>query len=494
MNTLQRTAEICLCLALCATSGCMVGPKYHQPPATAEAIPASYKESPAQFKGTDGWKVANPQDAMLRGKWWTVFKEPELNALEGQLAINDQNIKQYFENFEAARAIIAQANSQLYPTLTANASLVKSQGAGPFSTPVSSLLSALTLSWEPDLWGKVRNTIHQAQYNAQISAADLENERLSEQTSLAVYYFQIRGQDALQKLYNDTVAADKKTLDYTRSQYAAGVGDQISVVEAQNTLQNAQATATNLGIARAQYEHAIAVLTGRNPSAFSIPVKPMMKVTPPTVPIGVPSQLLERRPDVAAAERTMASANAQIGIAVAAYYPAINLGAEGGYEGSGVNNLFTSSNRLWTIGPSASETIFDAGLRRATVQQFEATYNADIAAYRQTVLTAFRQVEDYLAQVRISSQQIVQQREAEQSAQKYMDLQMARYESGIDPYVNVVTAQNTLLADQEAVVVLQTQQMAAAVQLIESLGGGWDRAQLPSPSQVSKPQAVAETN
>jgi NodT family efflux transporter outer membrane factor (OMF) lipoprotein len=420
---------------------------------------------------------------MLRGPWWRIFKDPELNALEEQVNINNQNIKEFFQNFMEARALVAEARAQLYPTLTANASYTRS-GVGS-AIPVTAILSALNVSWEPDLWGKVRNAVRSAQYSAQLSAADLENERLTEQADLATFFFEIRGQDALIKLFNDTIVADQKALDYNRAQYDTGITDQISVVEAENTLQNAQASATNLGVARAQFEHAIAVLIGRVASNFSIPVE-VLKAAPPPIPVGVPSQLIERRPDVAASERAMASANAQIGIAYAAYFPTVTLSGQTGFASSEFSTLFNASNHTWSIGPSVSETIFDAGLRGATVRQNVATYNADLAAYRQNVLTAFQQVEDALAQVRIFSQELIQQRQAEQSAQQFLKLELGRYQTGIDPYVNVVTAQTTLLTDQQTVITVQIEQMTGAVALIMALGGGWDVSQLPTPSEVSK--------
>ena len=486
----QRTVRVCLCVLLCTLAGCLVGPKYQTPVATAEIPPAAYKESPTQFKGTNGWKVARPQDAMLRGPWWRIFKDPQLNVLEEQLNINNQNIKQFFQNFMEARALVAEASAQLYPTLTANASYTRS-GTGS-TIPLTAILTTLEASWEPDLWGKVRNAVRSAQYTAQLDAADLENERLSEQASLATFLFEIRGQDALIQLFKDTIVADQKALDYNRAQYDTGITDQISVVEAENTLQNAQASATNLGVARAQFEHAIAVLVGRVTSNFSIPVK-VLNSAPPAIPIGVPSQLLERRPDVAASERLMASANAQIGVAYAAYYPSLTLGAQSGFESSKFSTLFNASNHTWSIGPSVSETVFDAGLRRATVHQFVATYNADLAAYRQNVLTAFQQVEDSLAQVRILSKQLIQQRQAEQSAEQFLKLEIGRYQTGIDPYVNVVTAQTTLLSDQQAVITVRVEEMTGAVALIKALGGGWDTSQLPTPSQVAKTPSSEET-
>jgi NodT family efflux transporter outer membrane factor (OMF) lipoprotein len=491
---------------LLALSGCVVGPKYHPPAPPAPA--AVYKESPTQFKEDEGWTVAQPADAKLRGKWWEIFNDAELDALEDQLEINNQNIKQYFENFMEARAVVREARAQFFPTLSVAPSITHSRASanvgnatanssGTGTTPNPQLQSTLyTLpfeaSWEPDLWGKVRNTVRQAQYAAQVSAADLENERLTEQASLAEFFFEIRGQDQLQKIFDDTVDADQKALDLTRALYEAGIDDQISVVEAETTLRSAQAGATNVGVARAQYEHAIAVLIGKAASDFSIPVKPMT-VAPPPIPVGVPSELLERRPDVAAAERTMAEANATIGIAYAAYYPNLTLSAAGGFESSAFHDWLSWPSRFWSVGASIPETIFDAGLRRATVQQYVATYNADLASYRQTVLAAFQQVEDSLAEVRILSKEIQQEQQAVNSAQTYLKLEQARYDTGVDPYVDVLIAQNTVLADQQILNGLQVQQMTAAVALVEALGGGWDRSQLPGRQQVTQKPAKPET-
>ena len=493
MTTFRQSAALTSAVAALLLTGCRVGPKYQVPPAMAQAPPVAYKEAPAP--NSDAWKVAQPQDAMLHGKWWEIYNDPELNSLEDQLNSNNQNIKQFFENFMEARTLIAQARAQLYPTVGTSPGYTRAGTSANTTTTTTTTtgrnqttnLTSLPLdvSWEPDLWGKVRNTIHEQQYAAQLSAADLENERLTEQADLAITFFEIRGQDALEALYDQTIAADKKALDYTQAQYDTGVGDRISVVEAQNTLQNAQAAATNLGVARAQFEHAIAVLIGTNASGFSIPVR-VLDAAPPAIPIGLPSQLLERRPDVAAAERSMASANAQIGVAYAAFYPTLTLSATGGLESSSWKHLFDIASRYWSVGPSVSETIYDAGLRRAQVNQFVFTYNADVASYRQTVLTAFQQVEDYLAATRILSTQIQQQQLAEQSAKEYLDLEMARYTTGIDPYVDVVTAQTTLLTDQQTLTTLHTNVMTSSVQLIEALGGGWDRTQLPTPEQVSK--------
>ena len=498
--------QIATCSAIAATvllSGCRVGPHYHVPPATAQAPPATYKESPTQFQETDGWKVAEPQDAMLRGKWWEIYNDPELNALEDQLNVNNQNIKISFENFMAARAIVREFRSQLFPIVGTSPSYQRSASSanlrnatgtnGTNAGQKSTLISLpLDVSWEPDLWGRIRNTISRAQFEAQLSAADLENQRLSEQANLALFFFELRGQDALEALYQDTIEADKKALELAQARFETGVDDQISVVEAQNTLQNAESQAANVGVARAQYEHAIAVLIGTNPSSFSIPVRPLT-ARPPAIPIGMPSQLLERRPDIAASERAMAAANAQIGIADAAFYPDLVLGGSAGFESSTFKHLFDWPSRFWSIGPSISQTVFDAGLRRATVQQYTATYNANVANYRQTVLTAFQQVEDSLASVRILSQQILKQQQAEQSARQFVSLETERYRTGIDPYVNVVTAQTTLLTDQRTLTTLRTQAMTSSVQLIQALGGGWDRSQLPTPSQVSARPSKADT-
>lgn len=507
MITPRLSAVVASTLAALLVTGCRVGPKYQRPPAIAQAPPASYTEEPTPSPGSDAWKVAQPRDAMLHGKWWEIYNDTELNALEEKLNIDNQTIRQSFENFIASRSLVAEARSQLYPTVGFGPSYQHSQSSTNLSNSSSNGTTQTVagtnrqndvtslpfdVSWEPDLWGRVRNTIRQSQYSAQVSAADLENQRLTEQASLAVFFFQLRGQDAVQAVFDQTVADDQKSFEYTRAQYETGVGTQISVVEAENTLENAQAASLNVGVARAQYEHAIAVLIGTDPSSLSIPVKPL-NAMPPQVPTGVPSQLLERRPDIAASERTMASANAAIGVADAAFYPALTLTAGGGLQSSSLTNLFKWSSRFWSVGPAASQSIYDGGLRRAIVHQDTAIYNADVASYRQTVLTAFQQVEDYLSTVRILSQQIKQQQLAAQSAQHFVDLETARYQTGIDPYINLVTAQTTLLSDQQTLATLHTQQMTASVQLIVALGGGWDSTQLPTPVDVSRKLTPAET-
>lgn len=472
-------------------TACRIGPHYHPP--TPPAVTAkNYKESTVNFKDAEGWKVADPKDAMIRGKWWEVFNEPELNALEEQLNVNNQNIRVSFENFMEARAVVAEARAQFWPTITVNPGWSRSKSSGNLRNSSqanagqsSTLWTApLDVSWTPDLWGKIRSQVHAAQYTAQASEADLELEKLTEQASLAQFYFEIRGQDMLQKILNDTVAADQKAFDSAQGAYDAGTGDYISVVEARATLQSAKASATNVALSRAQFEHAIAMLVGKLATDFSIPVKPMIYTAPP-IPTGVPSQLAERRPDVAAAERTLAAANATIGIGYGAFFPQVSISASAGFESSTLKHLFDWPSRFWAIGPSAAQTIFNGGLYRAQLHQYEAIYNSDLATYRQTCLTAFQQVEDALAATRVYSQQILQEQEAVKSSEQFLEMEMQRYNTGVDPYVDVVTAQTTLLGNQLTLNNLHVEEMLAAVQLVEALGGGWDRSQLPLPSQVS---------
>jgi len=483
---------------LALVSGCNVGPRYYAPAPPAVTAP-NYKESTVNFHDADGWKVASPQDAMLRGNWWEVFNDPELNALEEQLNINNQNLKEYFQNYMAARAQIAAARSQYWPTVTANPSFNRSRtsanqnGSSSATTGrTTSLWSApLDVSWTPDLWGKIRNEVHEAQYAAQVSAADLELEKLTEQASLAEYYFEIRGQDMLQQILNETVAADQRSLDYNQAQYDTGVGDYISVAEAKTTLESAQSAAINVGLLRAQYEHAIAMLLGKIATDFSIPVKPMVYTAPP-IPTGVPSQLVERRPDIAAAERTLAEANATIGVGYGAFFPQVTIGASGGFGSSALTSLFLWPSRVWSIGPAVSQTLFNGFLYRAELHQYEAQYNADLANYRQVTLTAFQQVEDNLVATRVYSEQIIRQQKAVKDAEDYLDLEMVRYNTGVDPYVDVVIAQNTLLANRETLNALEVEEMTSSVQLVQALGGGWDRTQLPTPAQAGAKTTKAD--
>jgi NodT family efflux transporter outer membrane factor (OMF) lipoprotein len=479
----------CLC-GVVLLQGCDVGPKYNKP---AVQAPATFKEvTPEDLKKMDGWKVAEPKDSVLHGKWWEVFQDPELNTLEEQVSVSNQNVAASFANFMAARAIVRQARSQYYPTVSVGSSILREhQPATSVSSTASSsgrTFASFSLpfeaSWTPDLWGRVRNTVRADVANAQVSAADLENVRLTAQAELAVDYYELRGQDALKQLLDSTVVAFQQSLDLTKALYETGIDSEESVAQAETQLDTTRAEDTNLGIARAQFEHAIALLVGQPASTFSIPVEPL-KAPPPAIPYGVPSELLERRPDIAAAERQMAAANAQIGVARAAYYPTITLGASGGFQSTDISQWFTWPSRVWSVGPTISETLFDAGLRRATVEQFRAQYDATVANYRQTVLTAFQQVEDNLASLRILSQEIREQDEAVTSAQRVLVLATDRYRLGIDPYLNVITAQTSLLGNQQTAVNLRMQQITASVQLMEALGGGWDASQLPSGQQIA---------
>ena len=500
--------------ALAGLAGC-VGPAYVKPKVDT---PTAFKEgSPAAYATADkgAWQPAQPQDAVLKGKWWEAFNEPELNALEEQLNINNQNIAQFFQNFVAARWQVSIARSQYYPTVSTAPSATRTHTSGKLQNGATTTGGTTTggtttggtvagtsgstfnvfempfdVSWEPDLWGRVRNTVREAKYAAQVSAADLENERLTEQASLAEFYFQLRGQDALQDLYNKTIDADKQSLDLTKVLVETGIDSPEDVAQAEVTLANTEATAVGVATNRAIYEHAIATLIGKPAADFSMPVK-LLGTNVPQVPVDIPSKLLERRPDVAAAERTMAEANALIGVETAAYYPTLDLSATGGWEASALKNLFTAPARFWSLGSSASETLFDGGLRHATLRQYDAQFNADVAVYKQTVLTAFQQVEDYLASVRVLSQQVERQRAAVAAAQRFLDIATTRYHTGIDPYLNVITAETTLLTDQQTEVTLRVSELTAAVQLIQALGGGWDTSQMPSPDEVTS-QKVAD--
>jgi NodT family efflux transporter outer membrane factor (OMF) lipoprotein len=498
-KTIARSLSGNLALALlCGLCGCRVGPRYHAP-APPQVTATNYKESTVNFQDQPGWKVASPSDAMLRGKWWEVFQEPELNSLEEQLTINNQTIKQYFNQYLAARAIVQEARSQFWPTITTGPGFSRQKSSGTLTS--STIANAgrtstvwsfpVDATWAPDLWGKIRNEVRTEEYAAQVSAADLAAETLLEQSALAQYYFEIRGQDMLQQILNQTVAADQKALEATQGAYEAGTGDYISVVESRATLASAQSAQINVGLLRAQYEHAIATLLGKPATGFSVPARPMI-YNPPPIPTGVPSQLLERRPDIAAAERTVAESNATIGIGYGAFFPQINLSAAGGFQSSALTRLAEWPSRFWSVGASAAQVIFDAGLFRADLHQYEAQYNANVASYRQTTLTAFQQVEDALSATRIYSQQILQQQEAVKSAQEYLDLEMQRYQLGVDPYVFVVTAQTTLLSNQQVLNGLQVSQMMSAVQLVQALGGGWDRTQLPTAAQAGQKAATSE--
>ena len=503
----QITASVLAVVAV--LSGCTVGPHYHRPDA-ATALPESYKElAPADYPSTDGWKVAQPsKDAVLKGKWWEIFNDPELNTLEEQVNVSNQSLASATAAFLVARSVVKEARSQYFPTVTVGPAITTSQQSGTltsgFTTGSGGTGGGVAVSpqvitnfnlpfdatWTPDLFGRVRNTVQANANAAQASAGDLENTRLMLQAEVAVDYFSIRGQDALKKLSDETVVSFQESLRLNQALYETGIASDESVAQAETQLESAQAQNTNLGIVRAQFEHAIATLVGQPASNFSIRTQPL-ETSPPAIPYGLPSQLLERRPDIAASERRMAQANAQIGVAVAAYYPTVTLSASAGLESSSFTKWFTWPSRFFSVGPSVSETLYDGGLRHATVQQFRANYLETVANYRQAVLSAFQQVEDNLSSIRILSIEIAQQDTAVGSAQRNLKIAIDRYKLGIDPYLNVITAQTTLFSNQQTDVNLRIQQITASVQLVEAIGGGWDASQLPSvPGLVSGPLVI----
>jgi NodT family efflux transporter outer membrane factor (OMF) lipoprotein len=469
----------------------MVGPKYHVPSTEA---PGAYKElTRADFENTESWKVAQPRDDALRGRWWEIFNDRQLNALEEKVNVSNQTIAAAASGFLAARAMVLEARSQFFPTVTANPAITRQRpSANASGGAASASTSAFTdynlpfeATWQPDLFGRIRNTVNAAAYGAQASAADLENTRLTIQAELAADYFQLRGQDALKELLGATVSAYRQTLDLTRALYDTGIDTEEAVAQAETQLEATLAQQAALDIQRAQFEHAIAMLTGQPASTFSLPVEPL-KSTPPAVPFGVPSQLLERRPDIAGAERLVAQANAQIGIAQSAYFPTLTLGAAAGFESTSFATWLAWPSRFFSIGPALAQTLFDAGLRRATVIQYRAQYDQTVANYRQAVLAAFQQVEDNLASLRVLSVEIAHQDAAVKSAQRALALATERYKLGLDPYLNVITAQTALLSNQVTAATLRTQQMTASSGLVVALGGGWDASQLPSPAHLNK--------
>jgi len=487
---LRLGAVICVAAEIISVAGCNFAPPYHRPDTET---PAAFKElTPADFKNTDGWKVAQPKDDALRGPWWEIFGDPQLNALEQKVDVSNQTIASATANFFAARALVKEAQAQLYPTVTVNPSLTYSRvpsnvNSGFTSSshgPITEYSLPFDATWTPDLWGSVRNTIRAAVNGAQASAADLANTRLTIQTEVAVDYFELRGQDSLKELLDATVVSFQQSLDLTKTLYATGIDTQQAISAAQSQLESATAQAAAVGIQRAQFEHAIAMLTGQPASTFSLPTR-ILDSRPPAIPFGVPSQLLERRPDIAAAERLVAQANAQIGVGKAAFFPTVTLSASAGFESDLFSHWLSWPSRFFSVGPSASQILFDAGLRQATVEQYRAQYDEAVANYRQDVLTAFQQVEDDLAALRILSVEIEHEDLAVKSAQESLDQEIDRYKLGIDPYLDVLTAQNTLLADQQTSVDLRIEQMTTSGGLIEAIGGGWDEKQLPTTRQIT---------
>ena len=450
--------------------GCaVVGPDYMKP---AAIVPAQYKE-------VKGWKFGEPRDDYEKGAWWEVFHDSELNVLESQVTISNQTLKADEANYREAQALIAEARAQLFPTLAGQGSAERVSGAGK---PVTTLSANLNASWTPDLWGKVRRTIEGSAAGAQASAADLANAKLSAQSSLATAYYELRETDSLHDLLDNTVKQYQRALDITQNQYHAGTSARSDVITAQALVLAAQAQEINTGVARAQFEHAIAVLMGRPPAGLSIPHGSLTH-DPPRIPLRMPSTLLERRPDIAAAERTMQEENAQIGVATAAYYPDITLTGQFGVSGSPGVKAAAGSNPVWSIAGSFAQTIFNGGLTDAQVAAARATYDASVATYRATVLAAFQQVEDGLVAIRLLAQEEGVQVEAVKAAEQAVQIALNEYRAGTQNFTTVVTAEATALTDEESLLTTREQRVAAAVALIVALGGGWTEAQLPAQTQ-----------
>ena len=473
----SRFAPAVTAAMLMLLSACMVvGPDYVRP---TVITPDAYKE-------IDGWRVAQPKDDLIRGAWWEIFGDPQLNALVAQVSVSNQNLAVAEAQYREAQALVREARASYFPTATIGIGANRSSsstttGGGPASprTAISNYSLPLDVSWEIDVWGRIRRTVESNQASAQASAADVEAARLSAQGALAQNYFLLRELDAQKQLLTETVAAFQKSLDLTEGLYSQGVDSEADVLQAETQLKTTQAQLINVGVQRAQLEHAIAVLIGKPASDFSIPATPLAG-TPPEIPVGVPSELLERRPDIAASERSVAAANAQIGVAEAAFYPTVTLSASLGLESSSLGKLFSAASRFWSVGASVSETVFDGGLRRAQTDFARAAYDATVATYRQTTLIAFQGVEDNLAALRILEEEAGVQNEAVKAAEKSVVLTMDQYKAGTVSYLNVVTAQTIALTNETTAVQILGQRMTAAVLLVQALGGGWNISDLPS--------------
>jgi len=469
-------------------AGCKpVGPDYNRPGYQA---PAVYKEAgastvvvPPPNPAGGGWQPANPSDGMLRGKWWEIYQDPQLNQLEERIAANNQSLRQALETYLAARDLVTSARAGLFPTLSGNISASRNRISAnrplaSATTNYNDLVIGGQASWEPDFWGRVRRTVEAARETAQADAADTANIDLSLHAEMASDYFQLRGLDAQAKLLTETVSDLEGQLDLTRRRLAGGVATQADVAQAQTQLETVSAQLVDIGVARAQFEHAIGTIANVDLSTFSIPPSPL-DLALPKVPVGVPSQLLERRPDIAAAERLTAAANAQIGVAISAFYPNINLGGAGGFESTNPGTWIQGPSSLWSLGGQAVELLFDAGQRRALTDQARHNYEAQAAAYRNTVFLAFNDVEDQLSGLRILEQESSAEQRAVASAQQSFDLSNQRYKGGVTSYLEVLTAEATLLSNQRAAIDIQTRQFVSSVGLVRSLGGGWDTNQLP---------------
>ena len=458
-------------------TGCSVGPNYVRP--TLE-VPPAYKENA-------GWQVAQPQDATLRGDWWEMFNDPQLNAFEAQVEVSNQNVALAEAQFRQARALVQQARAAYFPTVTIGVGVNNSSRS---TTVVSTTNSGRTapmlyslpvdVSWEIDVWGRIRRLVESSQASAQASAADLETALLSAQIELAQDYFQLRALDTQKQLLDASTADFQKSLELTNNRYASGIVSRADVLQAETQLKTTQAQAIDVGVQRAQFEHAIALLIGKPASTLAIAAAPLSLTTvPPPIPVGVPSALLERRPDIAAAKRLVAAANAQIGAAQAAYYPTVSLGATGGFQSSSAAQWLSAPSRFWSVGPAVSETVFDGGLREGLTDQARALYDGNVASYRQTVLGAFQEVENNLAALRILESEAQVQDEAVKAAQQTVSVVTNQYKAGITSYLNVIIAQTAALNNERSSIDILGNRLNASVLLIKALGGGWNVAKLP---------------
>jgi NodT family efflux transporter outer membrane factor (OMF) lipoprotein len=484
--------RLALCLgiaAVCLLAGCKpVGPNYHKPDFTA---PPAYKETgapsvtPPPNPANGGWKPASPSDGMLRGKWWEVYNDPQLNQYEERAASVNQQVRQAMETYLAARDQVSVVRANLYPTVAAAPSITHQQtshhrplASSASPTSYNDLMLAGQATWEPDFWGRVRRSVEQSRENAQASAADLANVDLSLQAELAADYFQLRGLDSQIDLLRRTVSDLERQLELTERRLKGGVATDVDVAQAQTQLETVRAQLVDVEVARSTFEHAVGTLAEYNLPDFSIPFTPLNQPLP-QVPVGVPSQLLERRPDIAAAERRTAASNAQIGIAISAFYPTIGLVGTGGFESTHAGTWIQGPSAFWSLGAQATELLFDAGRRHALTEQARHDYEAQAAAYRNTVFLAFEDVEDNLAQLRILHDETDLEQRAVAAAQRSFDISNQRYKGGVTTYLEVLTAEATLLSNQRTLTDLQTRQFAASVQLVRALGGGWDVTQLP---------------
>jgi len=473
----KRIAGTICVLGMVLLAGCTVGPNYKRP---AAEVPPAYKE-------VGDWKTAQPNDQNLSGNWWEIFQDSQLNALEAEVNVSNQNLKAAEAQYTQARAALRYQRADYYPTVAVAPSATRNSFSGN-RQPHSAQFSGVTftdlqipfeLSYQVDLWGRVRRTVESYRDQAQASAADLAAVNLSMHAQLALDYFQARTLDAEEQLLNSTVKEYEQALELIENRFAGGLASDLEVQQARTQLETTRAQAIDVGVARAQFEHAVAVLVGKPPASFSLAPLPLT-APPPPIPVGLPSDLLERRPDIAASERLMASANAQIGVAKAAYYPLVNLAAAGGFESGSITTLISGPSVLWSAGPSALFTIFDVGRRRAASDQAIAAYNQTVANYRQTVLTGFQQVEDNVAALRILEHEAQVQDKAVAAAQKYLELADTRYKGGVTSYLEVTTAQSAALSDEVTAVNILGRRMVNAVTLVQALGGGWDRASLPA--------------